>query len=82
VADNNVNVNKTFALKPLNFDKSVNLIDSSINCGKVSASLQVDMDANANAQATISVAATGTLAPPKVRPPAASGFVEIDAPSS
>ncbi|KAJ7913379.1 hypothetical protein B0H13DRAFT_1612629 [Mycena leptocephala] len=66
VADNNVNVNKTFALKPLNFDKSVNLIDSSINCGKVSASLQVDMDANANAQATISVAATGTLAPPKL----------------
>jgi hypothetical protein len=65
--DNSIDANKTFDLKPLTFSKHVNLINSQLDCGKVSASLQVDMDANANAQASISVAATGTIIPPKVR---------------
>ncbi|KAJ7616313.1 hypothetical protein DFH06DRAFT_1013030 [Mycena polygramma] len=66
VANNTIDVSKDINLKPLTFDKSVNLINSQINCGKTSASLQVDMDANANAQATLSVAATGTIVPPKL----------------
>ncbi|KAJ7476701.1 hypothetical protein FB451DRAFT_986867, partial [Mycena latifolia] len=66
VANNTIDVNKTFDLKPLNFDKSVNLIDQSLSCGAEDASLRVDMDANANAQASISVAATGTIVPPKM----------------
>ncbi|KAJ7746534.1 hypothetical protein B0H14DRAFT_2406458 [Mycena olivaceomarginata] len=66
IANNTVDVNKTFDLKPLTFDKTVNLINSDISCGKVSASLQVDMDANANAQVSMTVQATGTIAPPKL----------------
>ncbi|KAJ6469153.1 hypothetical protein C8R47DRAFT_1179777 [Mycena vitilis] len=66
VANNTIDVSKDINLKPLTFDKSVNLVNSQINCGKASASLQVDMDANANAQATLSVAATGTIVPPKL----------------
>ncbi|KAJ6556420.1 hypothetical protein B0H19DRAFT_1262481 [Mycena capillaripes] len=66
VVDNSIDANKTFDLKPLTFSKHVNLINSQLDCGKVSASLQVDMDANANAQASISVAATGTIIPPKM----------------
>ncbi|KAJ7892507.1 hypothetical protein B0H14DRAFT_2335375 [Mycena olivaceomarginata] len=66
VVDNSIDANKTFDLKPLTFSKHVNLINSQLDCGKVSVSLQVDMDANANAQASISVAATGTIIPPKI----------------
>ncbi|KAJ7088827.1 hypothetical protein B0H15DRAFT_780532 [Mycena belliarum] len=65
-ANNTINVNKAFDLKPLVFNKAVNLIDQSLSCGATSASLRVDMDANANAQASISVAATGTIVPPKM----------------
>ncbi|KAJ7348268.1 hypothetical protein DFH08DRAFT_698175 [Mycena albidolilacea] len=57
---------KDAAGDPLTFDKTVNLINSDISCGKVSASLQVDMDANANAQVSMTVQATGTIAPPKL----------------
>ncbi|KAJ7307836.1 hypothetical protein DFH08DRAFT_720040 [Mycena albidolilacea] len=66
VVDNSIDANKTFDLKPLTFSKHVNLINSQLDCGKLSASLQVDMDANSNAQASISVAATGTIIPPKI----------------
>ncbi|KAK7050106.1 hypothetical protein R3P38DRAFT_3306393 [Favolaschia claudopus] len=66
VANNTIDASKTFQLKPLTFNKNVNLVNSDITCGKVSASLQVDMDANANAQVSMQVAATGTIAPPKL----------------
>ncbi|KAJ6579217.1 hypothetical protein DFH09DRAFT_338965 [Mycena vulgaris] len=64
--NNTIDVDKAFALKPLSFSKSVNLIDQSLDCGPVDASLRVDMDADATAQATITVAATGTIVPPKM----------------
>lgn len=67
VANNTIDIGKEVDLKPLVFNKNINLVNSQINCGKVSASLQVDMDANANAQASFTVAATGTIVPPKVR---------------
>ncbi|KAJ7182942.1 hypothetical protein C8R43DRAFT_868475 [Mycena crocata] len=57
---------KTFDLKPLTFNKAFNLIDTTIDCGKVGAGLRVDMDTDATAQASITVAATGTLVPPKM----------------
>ncbi|KAJ7685861.1 hypothetical protein B0H17DRAFT_1225464 [Mycena rosella] len=65
IGNKTVDVNKEFDLKPFSFDKSVNLINQSLNCGANSATLNVDMDANANAQASITVAAQGTIVPPK-----------------
>jgi hypothetical protein len=53
-------------LKPLDFDKSVNLGNKEIKCGPVSASLSVDLDGQAHATASVGVAATGTIIPPKV----------------
>ncbi|KAJ6553046.1 hypothetical protein B0H19DRAFT_1263467 [Mycena capillaripes] len=66
VANNTIDISKELDLKPLVFNKNINLVNSNINCGKVSASLQVDMDANANAQVSFTVAATGTIVPPKM----------------
>ncbi|KAJ7237877.1 hypothetical protein B0H12DRAFT_1222188, partial [Mycena haematopus] len=65
VTNNTIDANKEFDLPPLTFDKSVNLFNQQLECGPVSASLQVNMDANANAQVDLTVAATGTIAPPK-----------------
>ncbi|KAJ7181163.1 hypothetical protein C8R46DRAFT_885714 [Mycena filopes] len=56
----------TLKLKPLALKKSVNLINTSVNCGPAAASLKVDMAANTNAQATISVTAKGTVVPPSI----------------
>ncbi|KAJ7491365.1 hypothetical protein B0H11DRAFT_1007727 [Mycena galericulata] len=63
--NNKVDLNHAFTLPPITFDKSANLINQAVQCGPVSASLNVDVDANANAQVTVTVAATGTLVPPK-----------------
>ncbi|KAJ7479627.1 hypothetical protein FB451DRAFT_1448692 [Mycena latifolia] len=56
-------LNKTVTLDPVTFDKSVNLFNTSTDCGPVSAKLSVDLDANANAQPTLTVAVQGTLSP-------------------
>ncbi|KAJ7737090.1 hypothetical protein B0H16DRAFT_1326128 [Mycena metata] len=67
VANNTIDVSKSFDLPPVNLDKSINLINSAINCGTTSLSMQVDMDAQANAQITLAVAATGTIVPPNIK---------------
>ncbi|KAJ7850204.1 hypothetical protein B0H13DRAFT_2401424, partial [Mycena leptocephala] len=66
IASNTIDINKSIDLQPLTLDKKITLFDKSIECGPVSASLNVDMDANANAQITLSVAAAGTIVPPKI----------------
>ena len=47
-------------------DKQFNMVNESISCPPVSASLKIDVDAKANAVATIGVAVNGTLVPPKI----------------
>ncbi|KAJ6528510.1 hypothetical protein B0H19DRAFT_1385185 [Mycena capillaripes] len=66
IANNTIDINKSIDLQPLVLDKKITLFDKSIECGPVSASLNVDMDANANAQVTLSIAAAGTIVPPKI----------------
>ncbi|KAF8177314.1 hypothetical protein K438DRAFT_1770082 [Mycena galopus ATCC 62051] len=66
LTNNTIDLNHTFNLAPITFDKSVNLVNQQVACGPVSASLSVDMDANANAQIAITAAAQGTIAPPKL----------------
>ena len=60
------NVNKSTTLPPVDVDKSFNLVDKSISCPPVDASVKIDVDAKAHAVATIGVAASGTVVPPKV----------------
>ncbi|KAJ7023843.1 hypothetical protein C8F04DRAFT_969740 [Mycena alexandri] len=67
VANNTIDVSKSFDLPPINFNKNINLINSAVTCGSTSLSMQVDMDAQANAQITLAIAATGTIVPPNIK---------------
>ncbi|KAJ7929628.1 hypothetical protein B0H13DRAFT_2539771 [Mycena leptocephala] len=66
IATNSIDINKSVDLKPLDLNKKVNLLNKSIKCGKVAASVKADLDGNAHALASVGVAATGTIIPPKV----------------
>ncbi|KAJ7763197.1 hypothetical protein DFH07DRAFT_813093 [Mycena maculata] len=67
VLDANVaNVNQTIDLPPLSFDKTVNILNKTISCGPVTASVDINLDGNTQATAQVGVAATGTLIPPKI----------------
>ncbi|PPQ93459.1 hypothetical protein CVT25_008563 [Psilocybe cyanescens] len=63
---NDFNVDKSTTLSPVDVDKSFNLLDKSISCPPVDASVKVDADAKAHAVASIGVAASGTILPPEV----------------
>ncbi|KAK6969319.1 hypothetical protein R3P38DRAFT_3146303 [Favolaschia claudopus] len=63
---NTIDINKGIDLPPLNFNKKINLVDQSVDCGPAQAKLRVDVDAKANAQVTLNVAAIGTIVPPKI----------------
>lgn len=63
---NDFNVDKSTTLTPVDVDKTFNLLDKSISCPPVDASVKVDADAKAHAVASIGVAATGTILPPEV----------------
>ncbi|KAJ7143218.1 hypothetical protein C8R43DRAFT_891858 [Mycena crocata] len=62
------------ALGSLSFDKTVNLIDSTLDCsgsvagiqGNLNAALRVDLAATANAEASVTVAASGKVIPPSL----------------
>ncbi|CAK5268431.1 unnamed protein product [Mycena citricolor] len=66
IANNTVSVNKNINLPPINFQQSKQLISQSVACGPISATLDANFDGNANAQASLSVAAQGTIVPPKI----------------
>ncbi|KAH9475749.1 hypothetical protein JR316_0011308 [Psilocybe cubensis] len=63
---NDFNVDKSTTLSPVDVDKTFNLLDKSISCPPVDASVKVDADTKAHAVASIGVAATGTILPPEV----------------
>ncbi|KAJ6529813.1 hypothetical protein B0H19DRAFT_968217 [Mycena capillaripes] len=65
-AANTIDDTKTFTPDPLNFSKSSNLFNTSVDCGAASAALSVDIDATANAQPTLTLTVEGTLAPPEL----------------
>ncbi|CAK5276661.1 unnamed protein product [Mycena citricolor] len=66
ILHNSVSANKNFNLPPINFNKDVVLLDKSVKCGPVTASLKADLNANAHATAGVVVAAHGTILPPKL----------------
>ncbi|KDR73200.1 hypothetical protein GALMADRAFT_212663 [Galerina marginata CBS 339.88] len=59
---NDFNVDQSKTLAPLDVDKSFNLVDKSISCPPVDASVKIDVDAKAHAVASIGVAASGLTA--------------------
>ncbi|KAF7325638.1 hypothetical protein MKEN_00413600 [Mycena kentingensis (nom. inval.)] len=64
---NNFNKSESFGLPPIQFDKSANLINSSIDCLGKSLALNVDVSANADVLATITLIAGGTFIPPNIK---------------
>ncbi|KAJ7150475.1 hypothetical protein C8R43DRAFT_494922 [Mycena crocata] len=66
IATNSINVDKTVDLKPFVFDKKINLLDESIDCGSIKAKVRADLTGHADVLASVGVAATGTLIPPKI----------------
>ncbi|KAJ7708198.1 hypothetical protein B0H17DRAFT_1191688 [Mycena rosella] len=66
ITSNSIEVNKSLDLKPLDFNKDVNLVNEQIKCGALTASLKIDLNGQAHAAASVGVAATGTIIPPKI----------------
>ncbi|KAJ7197817.1 hypothetical protein GGX14DRAFT_700233 [Mycena pura] len=66
IASNSINVNKSVNLKPLDLTKTVNLLNKSVKCGAVTASVKADLDGSVHATASVGVAASGTIIPPKI----------------
>jgi hypothetical protein len=63
---NDVNVNKTINLPPINVDKSATLLNKDIKCGDVDITVDVGVDGQATAQVSLGVAAQGTIVPPEI----------------
>jgi hypothetical protein len=63
---NDFNVNKSTTLPPFDLDKPFNLVDQSVSCPPVKATVKIDVDAKAHAVASIGLAASGTILPPNV----------------
>lgn len=63
-------LNKSQALKPIDVDKTVTLLDKSLTCGtggkSVNAKLNIGAEAKAHAIITVGLAASGSVFPPKV----------------
>lgn len=58
--------NKSQALKPIDVDKTITLLDQSLSCGVADAKLNVGAEAKAHADITVGVALSGSLLPPKI----------------
>ncbi|KAJ2912665.1 hypothetical protein MD484_g7761, partial [Candolleomyces efflorescens] len=63
---NDVSLDKSVTLPPLNVDKTFNVLDQELSCPPIEARLKLDVSAKANAVAAIGVAAEGTIVPPKI----------------
>ncbi|KXN88374.1 hypothetical protein AN958_07417 [Leucoagaricus sp. SymC.cos] len=91
---NDFDVDKSTTLKPLDVNKTFNLIDQQISCTLpapvaglnssvgVNGKVKVDVDANVHALVSLGVAASGTLIPPKVQDFGITGSITADVDSS
>ncbi|KAJ7118052.1 hypothetical protein C8R44DRAFT_878693 [Mycena epipterygia] len=65
-ATNNIGGDKTFTIKPITFDQSKNLFNTSSSCGPVTRSLSVDMAVNATVTPSLTITVAGTFVPPDI----------------
>ncbi|KAJ7585204.1 hypothetical protein C8J56DRAFT_788976 [Mycena floridula] len=79
---NDIDLSKTVTLPPIDVSKKVSLLDKSISCGPVTASVTADVDAKAHAIVALGVAASGTLVPPKLDDFSITATVTADLDSS
>ncbi|KAF8186252.1 hypothetical protein BJ912DRAFT_467768 [Pholiota molesta] len=63
---NDFNVNKSTTLPPFDIDQPFNLVNQTVSCPPVAATVKIDVNAKTHAVATIGVAASGTILPPNV----------------
>ncbi|KAJ7249854.1 hypothetical protein C8J57DRAFT_1139113 [Mycena rebaudengoi] len=64
---NNVSIDKSKELPPVDFNKNANLFKKSLSCPPITANVAVDVNAKAHAVVTVGVAASGTILPPKIK---------------
>ncbi|KAF5356431.1 hypothetical protein D9758_009519 [Tetrapyrgos nigripes] len=60
-------INNSTQLEPFDIDKSFNLLNKSLSCGGVDATLSVDVDAKAHVTAAVGLVASGSIFPPDVK---------------
>ncbi|KAJ7113649.1 hypothetical protein C8R44DRAFT_741233 [Mycena epipterygia] len=65
-ATNNIGGDKTFTIKPITFDQSKNLFNTSNSCGPVTVSLSVDIAVNATVTPNLTITVAGTFVPPDI----------------
>ncbi|RXW20042.1 hypothetical protein EST38_g5798 [Candolleomyces aberdarensis] len=63
---NDLSLDESITLPPLNVDKTFNVLDQELACPPLEARLKLDVSAKAHAVAAIGVAAEGTIIPPKI----------------
>ncbi|KAK0458142.1 uncharacterized protein EV420DRAFT_1270744 [Desarmillaria tabescens] len=62
---NHISVGKSVDI-PVDIDQTFNLLNESISCPSIDASLNINIAAKAHALATLGVSASGTILPPKI----------------
>ncbi|SJL12386.1 uncharacterized protein ARMOST_15812 [Armillaria ostoyae] len=60
-----LSIDKSFAI-PVDVDQTFNLLNESISCPSIDASLNINVAAKAHALATLGVSASGTIIPPNI----------------
>ncbi|KAJ7251009.1 hypothetical protein C8J57DRAFT_1666876 [Mycena rebaudengoi] len=63
----NVSIDKSKELPPVDFNKNANLFNESLSCPPIAANVAVDVNAKAHAIVTVGVAASGTVYPPMIK---------------
>jgi len=63
---NNIDINNSTGLEPIDVDNKFNLLNQAISCPPLKASVNIDIDAKAHAEVALGVAASGTIVPPNI----------------
>ena len=60
------NENRTLDVPPIEFSKTLNVFNASIQCSSVEASVNIDVGVEVNAQISLSVVVSGSVVPPEL----------------
>lgn len=63
---NTFNINQSKSLTPIDINKNYVLVDKTVSCPPLAASLKIDVDASAHAVTSVGVAVIGTIIPPLI----------------
>lgn len=60
------NENRTLNLPQIEFSKTLNVLNASVQCPSIEAFVNIDVGVDVNAQISLSVVANGSLIPPEL----------------